>query len=647
MDIRKALYLIFFLLITSVSAQQNDSVIHHRLSDIVVSATKTHNSTMHLANSISVIDSAEISRRGKITLLDLLKSEYGLSFTSQGNPGALSFVNIRGANTGHTLVLIDGIEMNMPTDPGGTFDFSTVTTENIERIEILRGPQSTLYGGDALAGVINIFTKKGSQGLRLNLSSEGGSYNTYRGNAALSGGTGVFSFNVNYGRVTSDGYSSAAEKFGNTEKDGFRNSTISARGGIQITPDIIFDLRYHFTKAGADLDRFAGEGGDDPTYTSDIEESGLRASLDLKTLSFMEHTIGASYNRNFRKYKFDVTPLHSGASTSRYDGNKVKLDWQNNIYIPYQVLTTGLEFEEEKTSSEYFEDGIWGPYESIFPQASNSTYAVYLQDQLNIGNSFFFTSGLRYDNNKSFGSKVTYRLAPAYLLGTGTKIKATYGTGYKSPSLFYLFDPMYGNRELKPEESRGWDAGVEQYFIGLPLSAGITYFNMQFDQMFGFDPLTYRTININKASTEGVEFFINSELIKDLSVKANYTFTQVNDKSDGSGSSVLMRRPKHKAALTADFNFANYANAGVELLYVGDRNDIYYSSAWDAAPLGVVMDQYTIVNMNLSYELFGKIKLFTRLENLLNTKYEEIYGFGTPGFSVFAGVKIDTKNILN
>jgi vitamin B12 transporter len=215
MDRKNFIYLFFILIVFPLSAQQKDSVIQHKLSDIVVSATKTKNSTMYTANSVSVIDSAEISRREKITLLDLLSTEYGLSLTSQGNPRALSFVNIRGAGTGHTLVLIDGIEMNMTTDPANAFNFSTVTTENIDRIEILRGPQGTLYGADAAAGVINIFTNKGSKGLRLNLASEAGSYNTYRGNAALSGGTGLLYFNLNYGRITSDGYSSAGESYGN------------------------------------------------------------------------------------------------------------------------------------------------------------------------------------------------------------------------------------------------------------------------------------------------------------------------------------------------------------------------------------------------------------------------------------------------
>lgn len=648
MDLKKILMLIFLLsAFFPLMAQDIDSLPYYRLSDVIVSATKTRNPAIFLASSVSVIDSAEIERREKILLLDLLKTEYGLSYTSQGNPGALSFVNIRGANTGHTLVLIDGIEMNMPTDPGNTFDFSTVTTNNIDRIEILRGPQSTLYGSDALAGVINIFTRKGSKGLSLNLLSEAGSYNTFRGNAGVSGGGDFFNFNINYGRASSDGYSSASKRFGNSENDGFSNSTISAGGGLYLSPWFSINLRYHFTAAEADLDRSGGPSGDDPTYVSEIEESGFRSSFNLNLFNnTWEQTAGFSFNRNFRKYRFDETPIHSSSSRSRYDGNKIKLDWMHNLTVPYNIITAGIEYEEEKTVSDYQEFGAF-PYSSFLPESKNSTAGFYLQDQFNYGNALFITPGFRYDENKIFGSKITYRIAPAYFVwATGTKFKGTYGTGFKSPSLFYLFDPVYGNRDLKPEESKGWDAGIEQYFLYKNITAGLTYFRMDFEEMFGFDPQTYKTVNIYKASSEGAEFYLTARPYDNISVKSNYTFIQIKDKSDGKGSSVLFRRPRHKASLLVDYNFIDDAFAGLEILYTGKRSDIYYPQDFMLPPQNISMDEYFLVNINASYKVFQQVKLFARIENLFNKQYEEIYGFGTPGFSFYAGVKIDTGNFF-
>jgi vitamin B12 transporter len=332
---------------------------------------------------------------------------------------------------------------------------------------------------------------------------------------------------------------------------------------------------------------------------------------------------------------------YSGSS-SRYDGNKIKFDWQNNISLPLNIITAGFEFEEEQTTSEYHEFGMF-PWSSIFPNASNSIYGLYIQDQFNYSNAFV-TIGTRYDRNKTYGSKVTYRIAPAYLLTSGTKLKATYGTGFKSPSLFYLFDPVFGNKDLLPEESTGWDAGIEQYFFGTPLVAGFNYFMMQFDQMFGYDPATFRTININKASSEGVEIYIYSELFNKLRIKTNYTYTHVKDKSEGTGSSVELRKPKHKAAFIADYNLTDNALAGLEILYTGKRDDIYFSG--DFQTIKVIMTDYILFNLNISSRVSNMVTLYTRFENLLNTRYEEIYGFGTPGFSVFAGVKINTINFF-
>jgi vitamin B12 transporter len=296
--------------------------------------------------------------------------------------------------------------------------------------------------------------------------------------------------------------------------------------------------------------------------------------------------------------------------------------------------------------SEYHEFGMF-PYSSVLPELKNNIYGIYLQDQFKYQNRFFITPGIRYDHNDIFGSKVTYRVAPAYFISSsGTKIKGTYGTGFKSPSLFYLFDPVYGNKDLKPEESTGWDIGVEQYFYNAGVMAGVTFFRMDFSEMFGFDPMTFKTVNIYKASSEGVELYMTAEPVRDLRIKSNYTFTQVKDKSDGSGSSVLFRRPKHKAVFTADYNFAGNAGAGVELIYTGERSDNYYPDFFSPAQR-VTLTVYTLLNVTASYRVWNKIVVYTRLENILNEKYEEIYGFGVPGFSVFGGVKIDTGNLIN
>ena len=311
-----------FLYSQNSIVQKTDSAGIYKLSDIVISATKTNSSTLQLANSISIIDSVEISNRNAFSLYDLLKNEYGLSFTSQGGSGTLSNVYIRGGSPSYTHVLVDGMEMNLTSDPNGVYDFAALPTDNIERIEILRGPQSILYGSDALAGVINIITTKGSGSPRFSLSTEGGSYNTFKTTAGLAGILGKLNYSMNIGRVKSDGFSAANEKYGNTEKDGFQNDNISTALGYRFSENVKTNFYFRFLKSKADYDQ-SGIYGDDPTYKFNQEELALRGEGVFNLLNNVwDQKVGASFIRNIRKYKYDETINNFSASTSFYDGRK-------------------------------------------------------------------------------------------------------------------------------------------------------------------------------------------------------------------------------------------------------------------------------------------------------------------------------------
>ena len=241
--------------------QKGDTTGYYKMSDVVVTATRTATPLIELANSISVIDSAEIADSKKDNVMDLLRDEYGVNVVQQGGPGKLASVYLRGGGSEHTLVLIDGVEMNMPSDPGNTYDFSNLPTDNIQRIEILRGPQSTLYGSDALAGVINIITKTGEGRNKFFLSSEGGSYHTYKLNGSISGTYDIFNYQLNLNRMKTDGFSSASSKYGNTEKDGASNFTGSVKAGINLDNDFLLNLFYQHTNGDADYDQFGGPLG--------------------------------------------------------------------------------------------------------------------------------------------------------------------------------------------------------------------------------------------------------------------------------------------------------------------------------------------------------------------------------------------------
>ncbi|MHB1686663.1 MAG: TonB-dependent receptor plug domain-containing protein [Ignavibacteriaceae bacterium] len=623
-------------------AQQKDSSKIFRLSEVVVTATRTKIPAIEAASSITVIDSAEIAALNKRSVFGLLKDQYGVSFTQQGAPGSLSYVYLRGADPGQTLVLVDGIALNMTSDPNNTYDFANLPVDNIERIEILRGPQSTLYGSNAMGGVINIITKEGSGKPKFFFSTEGGSYNSYNADAGLDGSIDQFNYSLTLSRFKTDGFSSASSRYGNTEKDGTSNYNISSRFGAALSSNFNLNFFIHFTKANTALDQHGGFEGDDPTYVYNTEDQSYRAEGKLSLLDGKwDQTYSVSFFRNVRKYNFDSTLYNPASSNSLYDGNKINFDWQNNIKLTDNLISLGVDEEKETAISDYFyNSSTYGMFNSFFPQNSASTLGIYLQDQLNLGKSFFSAAGVRYDKHSRFGSVVTYRIAPAYIFWeTGTKIKATFGTGFKAPSLFYLFDPAYGNINLKPEKSIGWDAGVEQYFLQNNLIAGLNYFDNSFTDLFGFDN-NFRAINVDKAETKGVEFYISAKPIKDLDLKFNYTYTDAKDLSDNSPDKnlPLLRIPKNKAGLNANYNFLEKANANVEIIYVGARDD----KDFNQYPVPrVKLPDYTLVNLSASYDLTKEIQIYGRVDNLFNKYYEDVFGYATPGQSEYLGVKLN------
>jgi vitamin B12 transporter len=628
--------------------QKTDTVGFYRLTDVVVSATKTPSNTFELANSISIVDSSEIINKNVLNTFDALKNEYGLSFSQQGNKSGVSNIFIRGGNSSYTLVLIDGVEVNLPNDPSNFYNFFSLPADNISRVEVLRGPQSTLYGSDALSGVINIITTKGTGKPSFNFSAEGGSYNTYKGAASSLGAIDKLNYSIALSRIKSDGFSQASEKYGNTERDGYQIDNISSVLGYDFTDNFKTNFVIRFNKSNSDLDQSLGSPKfwDDPTYVFNQEEFFMRGQGRLNLINnSWNQKFGVTFFRNVRKYSFDTSAASIYYSHSLYDGRKYKADWQNDFHLTENnLVTAGIEFEVEESSSEYYAFTYITPPDigSVFPKKSANTFGVFLQDQIKLGNAFFATAGLRNDEHIKFGSAVTYRLAPAYILwATGTKIKATVGTGFKAPSLFYLYDPAYGNENLDPEKSFGWDAGIEQFFCHDGFSIGATYFFNKFSDMFGFDPITYKTININKAETNGVEIFAKSSFVHGLDIKTNYTYTNAKDKSENTPdyNKKLVRRPAHKAGLFISYSFTSNTNANIEFIYVGSREEPDFVNY----PSRIIMPDYLLVNLAAHYDVFSFLRLNARIENLLDKQYEEIYGYGTPGFSIYGGLsfKID------
>ncbi|NWF52745.1 MAG: TonB-dependent receptor [Nitrospirae bacterium] len=623
-----------FSVLTSLYAEEKAV----SLEEVVVTATRLEEPVREVASSVTVITEKEIESKKAKMVYEVLKDIPGLDVPQSGGSGRLTNIFIRGAKSEHTLVMIDGIEMNDPLSPDRSYDFANLSVDNIERIEIIRGPQSTLYGSDAIGGVINIITKKGEGKPKFFASFEGGRYDTFSEAAGFSGGTQWFNYSFGISHLNTTGFSAAHEKYGNTEKDSNENTSFSSRVGFTPSDYLNIDLIVRYIDAETNIDQGGGEGADDPNFIFDSKQLFLKTLGSLLLFNGLwEQKLGFSYSKHDRDYLDDKdTQRPFDSSKAFFDGRMWKVDWQHYLYLhKTNTVTFGVEYEEERGESEYSWVSAWGPGKSVFPEKSANIKGAYIQDKISLNESFFATLGIRVDDHSRFGSEITYRIAPAYLIkNTGTKIKATYGTGYKAPSLYQLYAPAtawgpIGNENLKPEKSKGWDVGIEQYFFKERVKLGTAYFWNDFKDLIDFD-WAKGYINIAKARTKGVEIFASVCPIEDLTIGASYTYTDTEDKET---KERLLRRPLHKGSLNINYRFLKKGIANLDVIYVGKRDDLVPYERGE-------VDDYTLINLSTSYNISKNIQLFGRVENLLDREYEDVWGYGTARFSLFGGIKV-------
>lgn len=610
--------------------------------DVVVTATRVETPGREVASSVLVLTRADLEKTRKVFVLEALQELAGLSIQENGPLGSAATVMLRGANSEHTLVLMDGVELNDPVSPSRSFDFGHMLLQNIERIEVILGPQSPLYGSDALGGVINIITRRGDGRPRLSLSALGGSYGTGSGNIGFQGSRGGLNFSIDTSYLVSSGFSAAGESYhGNTERDGYSNLSLSGRVGYALRENLDFDLIVRNTSARTDLDSFGGDFGDDPNSRQDYDLFSVRGQVrSLLFKNRWEQRLALSYVSHHRAYDNPVDQLHPFDSEhGTYDSRQATLDWQNTIYAhETNIIIAGIEAQHEDGRSDYFSEGIWGPSESIFPRKSAGTLGFYLQDQVRLGGRFFATVGGRLDSHSQFGSAFTYRIAPAYVIDAfGTKLKMTLGTGFKSPSLYQLYAPgtmwgPIGNADLKPETSTGWDAGLEQPFLRGKIIVGATYFHNDFRNLVQFDYARGYT-NIGRAESKGLEVYASAEPAVDVSIQAGFTRTSARDLTTGLD---LLRRPKDKFTARLSSPLPKDFHLVVSLVAVGPRDDMAFVGY---AAVRTRLKGYTLLNAVLSRDIFSRGQVFLRLDNILDQKYETIYGYGMPRFSAYGGIR--------
>lgn len=641
-------------------AQDNKQSLVQVLPPIVVSATTIATPAEQVANAVTVITADDIKREQIRTVPDALRTVPGLNVVQTGGPGGQTAVFIRGTNSNHVKVLIDGIDMGDPSVTTGAFDFAHLLAGDIERIEVLRGPQSGLYGSDAIGGVISITTKKGEGPPKVTATLEGGSFATFNQTAALSGAQANvnYAFNILHYQSTSNPVTpldllAPGEKRIN---DSYNNWTYSTKLGAKLSDNVEVNLvgRYIDSRLG-----FTGE--DYLNFFPPAPEAFQSTQLNHQLFTRGE-VVWSLFDGRFKNYfgvnysnqwtwifdpnadSFFTSPLVSPPVTNV--GERTKIDWRGVAQVaPGQTLVMGLEHESEslRTDSTGTVDAFYN-YTQTTTTAQTGNKAGYLELQSQLTKRFSVVANIRYDDNESFGPHVTWRVAPVLIVpGTETKLKASYGTGFKAPTLtqLYVSNPSYmvvGNPNLLPEESKGYDFGFEQPLWHDRVRIGATYFHNDITNLIvsTFDPIAFAFtyVNVGEAKMEGVESFASVVLTDQLKLRADYTATFTRDETTDLG---LLRRPGNKASVSAIWTPLERLTLTTTLLYVGAWVDI----SRDGSIPRIDAPAYTTVNIAANYQVDPHVTVFGRIDNLLNRQYEVPIGFDRPGFGIFGGVRLN------
>ena len=602
--------------------------------EIVVSATKIETPINEIGSSVTLIPAEEIERRQERTLPDVLRTVPGLNVVQTGGPGGKTSLFTRGTNSNHTKVLIDGIDANDPSQDG-VFDFGQVLTADIARVEVLRGPQSGLYGSDAIGGVVNVVTKRGEGPPQFRGMLEGGSFETFNQSASLSGSVSRFNYVFNVAHfLTDDTPVTPLDLLPPGRKrinDTYENTTLSTKLGVDVTDTFSLSAVARYVEStlfftGEDFSFFPS------VPAADQSEQNARQLFTRgeALLTLFNGTLKNRFGVGYTNYRTTIQAPDTGFGVPPENinhGDRLKFDWQGNIELAKgHVLVLGAEDYEDRL--------IDSPI-----SAENSNAAGFVELQSEILPRLFTAASVRYDNNERFGDVTTWRIAPAYIVPqTNTKLKASYGTGFKAPSLTQLFVSFpafnfFANPDLQPEESEGYDFGFEQPLFEDRVRFGATYFHNDITNLIGANATFTTLINVGEATTEGVEAFASAALTDRFDVRVDYTYTDAKDETTGLE---LLRRPRHKASLTASWRPLDRLSISATLLYVGSQVDGNRSFSIQRLDT----PDYYLVNLAADYDLGHGVTVFARIDNLLDHRYENPTGFQRPGFGAYAGLRV-------
>ena len=590
---------------------------------VVVSATRFDIPLDQSPTSVSVIDSQDIDHKQIERVSDALREVPGLAVVQTGTPGQLTSVFMRGLPSQDMQVLLDGIPINQGL--AGQFDFANLTTDNVERIEVARGPQSTIYGPRALAGVVQVFTKQGSGPPGFTVSEEGGTYGTFRETLQSDGKIDIFDYSIGASRLDTDNA---------RPNNQYRNSA-----GVA---DLGLSLDEHFRVGSLFMYSLSDTGNPNSIFTPKpfdnllTERWLIGPHLDWKPNDWWEQKLIFDYdherqvnNPNQDGPTPQATPF-TGATRALF--RQTQLDYQNDIRpTSWLTLTNGFFFYRVEAGQER-PFVLFGP---TFISDSVKEIAGFLQATVDIDNLIFVAGG-RLDHFNQFGDVWTYRIASSYKIDkTDTTLHSSVATGFSPPS---SQDKIFGmNFGLRPEKDFGWDAGIEQRLWDRRVTVGATYFHNDLSNVIGFDG-QFRTLNLGAAETQGVETELRATPIADLTFTASYTYLEA-EKTDAANIAQLQgarlpRRPRNEIYVSGSYLWCKKLRTTLAAKWVNAREEINFGGP------NFDIEDYSFVNIAAEYEINSHMSIFGRIDNLTGEHYAEVFGFPNLGTAAYAGMKV-------
>ncbi len=605
--------------------------IHH---EVTVTATRTPTATREIGQTLTLITAEDIEAQGARDVLQVLETVPGFNVVRAGSFGATSSVFARGGESDFNLVLIDGVQVNQP---GGTFDFADLTTTNIERIEIVRGPSSVLYGADAMTSTIHIITRKGEGKPSGNLRFEGGTFDTYLFRGGLQGEAKKLQYSLGGHYSQSDGLhelNNQYDKFELSANTAFHLNTSSSIGANAR----YLDSGYHFPTdgSGAVVDPNDFRESQEGVYSVFYE--------NLFTNRYSTKVHYGYYRRVSKNFTVEDGTVDFSDSTFETTENRNYLDWQNNLQLDaHNLITAGVSYEREASET---------------ADLARRSVGLYLQEQFSWADRFFLTVGARYDNNNRFESFATGSVSAGYLINDEFKIRASWGNGFRAPNFSEIIGfPSFGivgNEALNPEKNVATDFGLD--YVSRSLRAGVsgTVFFNRFSDLIEFSffvaPGTPNYLNVEEAKSQGLELEGFLSPTEDLRLGFQYTLTDTEVTNAGTvpgGSFVegepLLRRPRHLGGPYAEFRRERY-KLRIDFKYKGERDDVQFFPDFSSAR--VVLPAYWKVDFGITVPIVrlsdsgSDVALVFRGENIFNTQYTEIAGFESPGRSLLAGLDL-------